>query len=54
MRVSTHACPGQPLQEWGLPYCKYYGPLKQNDSSALIYFVLVISVFCYFSQTRDE
>ena len=26
---------GQSSQEWGLPYCKYYSSVKQNDTPAL-------------------
>ena len=34
--VGQPACVArQPPQDWGPPQCKYYGSVKQNDSSAL-------------------
>ena len=30
-----HAHYGQRLQELGLPQCKYYGSVKQNDPAAM-------------------
>ena len=39
----THARHGPLQQQWRLPYCKYYGSLKQNDTHGLM--LLKLDIF---------
>ena len=55
MRAPPHARDGQRPQEWGRPYCKYDGSLKQNDTPALKQVIFCASLIqnIYFWWTPD-